>query len=726
MAMIREEAGGVLLRNDHVAYGLRAAPDGVVEHLYWGPPIPDLAGLSALPRTAARSLAIEMGGSTGRRLGFLPQECPTSGRGDFREPCVEARHSGGALVHFAFVDLSIDGGAPDISPLPSARGEDGETLTLRLTDRSAGLALLLRYTIWPDTPCLARSAELINEGASACIVERLASFSIDAPPGNYEALHLGGSWAREMSVRRERVGYGRFTISSRRGTSSAVHTPFVALLEPEVTETGGRVRAATLMYSGDHQFALEKAEFDDVRIQGGLRPGFGWRLGPGESLRSPQALLLTVDGGLGAMSAAWHDFIRKRISPARPIARRPIYVNTWEAGYFDVDENKVVRLADQAKAIGAEMLVLDDGWFKGRCDDTRALGDWTPDPERFAGGIAGLASAIRTKGLKFGLWFEPEMVSPNSELFRRHPEWAIGAGANAPSLGRHQRTLNLALPEVVDHLEATIAAFLQSGAIDYVKWDMNREMTDIDAPGLPHRYMLGVYSLLRRLTDRFPAVVFENCASGGNRFDLGMLSFMHQTWTSDASDPIARLTIQAGATHLFPPSVLASYVGPSPNDQNGRDAPLAARIHAAAFCGSRGFSIGEQDLAGHAEELKRASALFLETEDDVTHGRFHRLFSGRNETAWQVTSADDERILIGYFRVLAEANPPFRQLRLRGLTPGAHYRLRDGEDVWSAEALMNAGLPMPHVDPSANPNGMAALPFGDFSSAILRLQRLAV
>jgi len=434
------------------------------------------------------------------------------------------------------------------------------------------------------------------------------------------------------------------------------------------------------------------------------------------------------------MSHMWHEFISDKVSPkAFRHVPRPTYLNTWEAAYFDVDEDKVLHLADKAKDIGVDMLVLDDGWFEGRRDDTSSLGDWTADRERFPSGIPSLAAKVKAKGLKFGIWFEPEMVNPKSKLFNDHPDWILHVPGRKPSLGRNQLTLDLSRPEVIDYLYSQIDDILLCGDIDYVKWDMNRNMTEVGSAGLPknrqrevsHRYILGLYDLLRRLTTKYPNVLFENCASGGNRFDLGMLHYMAQNWTSDMCDPIGRLDIINGCSYLFPLDVTAAYIGPSPNHQNGRLSSIKTRFNAGAFCAARGISLNEADIVENEEELTALMAFAKSSAPDMVGGRFDRLIKSDNQVCWQYTSRDGHSVYLAYFHILAAPNQPFRRARMVGLDSGADYMLVEDGARYAGDALMQNGMPLPYVATGQVNDKVRYMEKGDFSSYLFTFKRAA-
>ena len=720
------------LHGQGFTYAMRVTPEGLLQHLHFGPPL-DAGALRPGHVRTHRDVASWHEATRDLSLNDLPQEYPVPGLSDYRHAAVAARgydgHLAGALLYRGH---EVVDGKPGLNGLPGADGEGASTLLIDLEEPRAGLAVRLAYTVWPDEGVIARSARIVNEGGAPVTLERALSASLDLPDGSYEAIHLHGSWAREFGVERTPLPAAKLVIDSVRGASSAAHSPFLALAEPGTTEEAGRVFAATLVYSGNHAFTAERGEFGDVRLSAGINPeGFAWRLEPGEAFQTPEALLVTTVRGLGGMSQAWHGFVRRRIVPGRwRDAPRPTYLNTWEAAYFAVDEDKVLGLAGRAAALGAEMLVLDDGWFEGRVHDRTSLGIWKADPERFPSGIPALAAKVRAKGLKFGLWFEPEMINPDSPLLAEHPGWTLHVPGREASLARGQLTLDLSRAEVCDQLYDQIATLLGCGDIAYVKWDMNRPMTDIGSAALPperqaevpHRYMLGLYGLLSRLTADFPDVLFEACASGGNRFDLGMLRFMPQGWVSDMCDPVGRAAILSGASLLYPPSVMAAYIGPSPNHQNGRVTSVEARYNAGALCAAQGLSLSEADLDAHGPELAGRVAEMKARAPSLLSGRFDRLLTGGNEVCWQHTTEDGARVDVMDLHILSGPNQPFRRVRLRGLDPDAVYVLGADGSRHEGQALMSHGLPLPPMAMMWT-GETAYLPRGDFVSALLVLRR---
>lgn len=715
------------LSNRFYSYVFRVTPEGLLEHMYYGAPLSKPLDIPVHHHRTLRHAVSHFEGHEHFNLNDTPQEFPSFGTSDYRFPAIHGRNSDGNTVFsLLYKKHKITSSKPDLKNLPSARGGDSHTLIVTLEDPLHKLTVDLHYTIYAEYGVLVRSAKFKNKSDQEIQLQHAFSSALDFPPGDYEVLHLHGTWSREFNEERISVPKGRFVVDSARGTSSAAHNPFIALMQKGTTEEFGRVYGTTLMYSGNFALSVERGEFEDVRLLAGINPfNFHWRLKPGKSFETPEALHVYADQGLRSMSHMWHEFVRDKISPPQfRYAPRATYLNTWEAAYFDVDGDKVLKMADKAKEIGVDMLVLDDGWFEGRKDDTSSLGDWVADQQRFPSGIPALAKKVKAKGLKFGIWFEPEMVNPKSALFEKHPDWVLHVPGRTSSLGRNQLTLDLSRDEVTDYLFDQIDAFLSCGDVDYVKWDMNRNMTEVGSAGLAknrqrevsHRYMLGLYKLLGKLTKKYPDIIFENCASGGNRFDLGMLSFMPQGWISDMCDPVGRLGIINGASYLYPLDTMAAYIGPSPNHQNGRVSSIQTRFMAGVFCAARGVSLNEETIDAHKDELKHLMALAKKTSADMVGGRFDRLINNGNAVCWQYTSRDESTVYLAYFHILAAPNLPFRRAHLTGLDSKAVYELEEDGSRFQGDALMHSGMPMPYVATGQVKDDMRYMEKGDFSS----------
>jgi alpha-galactosidase len=647
---------------------------------------------------------------------------PTPGSGDFRIPGLVVEGADGSTVlQLAYAGHRILPGKPALDGLPSTYVEaddEATTLEIDLRDEPTGLVVTVGLTVFAGRPVLAESLRLRNDGAAALRLRCAMSTVLDLPDSDWDLVHLAGAWGRERHVVTRPLVPGRHAISSSRGTSSHEHNPFIALRRPATTEDAGEALGVALVYSGNFLAEAEVAEFGTTRVRLGIEPdSFAWELAPGATFTTPEAVVVHVGDGLGAMSDAFHGLFRERLARGpwrdRP---RPILVNNWEGTYFGFDESRLVAMAEVARDVGIELFVLDDGWFGRRDDDTSSLGDWFVDRRKLPNGLDGLGRRIEELGLRFGLWIEPEMVSARSELFDAHPDWAIGVPGRPRTEGRQQLVLDMTRREVVDHVESVIADILGGAPISYVKWDMNRWITEPWSPSLPadrqgefaHRYVLGLYDLYARLTGRFPDILFESCASGGGRFDAGMLAFAPQAWTSDDTDAIERLAIQWGTSLAYPLSSMGAHVSAVPNHQVGRVEPLATRA-AVAFFGVFGYELDTTAFSpAERDAIRDQVAFYAANRELFQYGRFVRLhgpFDGDgNETAWMVVAPGRRRAILGVYRVLNRPNPGPRNIRLRGLDDDVAYRLSEwpqaagepaalvGPDLRRGDELRAAGL----------------------------------
>ncbi len=566
------------------------------------------------------------------------------------------------------------------------------------------------------------------------------SATLDLPDADWDLVTLSGAWARERHLRTARLRPGRQSVGSLRGASSLEHNPFVALHRPTTTEESGEAYGFSLVYSGNFLAEVEVDPFSTARVRIGIHPeAFAWRLEPGATFAAPEAVLVHSDRGLGALSHAYHRLYRDRLVRGawrdRP---RPILINNWEATYFDFDEAKLLELATVARDLGVELFVLDDGWFGRRDSDDRSLGDWVVDRRKLPNGLDGLARSVEALGLRFGIWIEPEMVSEESELFVAHPDWAIGVPGRARTPSRQQLVLDLSRPEVVDHLVGAISTVLAGAPISYVKWDMNRSITEPYGGSLPpdrqgeffHRHILGVYELYDRLTRAFPEVLFESCASGGGRFDPGLLAYAPQTWTSDDTDAVERLAIQWGTSLVYPTSSMGAHVSAVPNHQTGRLAPLATRAAVAAF-GVFGYELDATALSpDERAEVADQVAFYKEHRELLQRGRFLRLRGpldgDGNETGWMSVSDDASRAVVGFYRVLNRPNPGPSRLRLRGLDPGRSYRVTvrpaSGDPVDRANRGIRGGDELMRVGLIVESERHEAAEWGDFRAWLFVLE----
>lgn len=696
----------------HAYFGARLRHDSNLEGLVT---FQERASFSPNPVPEDKSISLDS----------LPQEYPQYGTSDFRSPAYQVRLANGArATELTYRSHQIIPGKPALAGLPAVYAEresEAETLELELEDRVFGLTVVLSYTVFADFDAIARSARFSNGSGDPIRLERALSASVDFPDASYDALYLSGAWARERHVQRRRLAPGVTGISSRRGSSSHQQNPFLALLRPDATEQQGEVYGFSLVYSGNFTAEAEVEQFGTTRVSIGINPfDFNWKLEPGETFQTPEAVLVYSAEGLGGMSRTYHRLYRTRLcrGPFRD-QERPILVNNWEATYFDFNADKIESIAKAGSELGIELFVLDDGWFGRRDRDNSSLGDWYEDRRKLPGGLADLARRVRDTGLQFGLWFEPEMVSPDSDLYRAHPDWCLHVPGRRRTEARDQLVLDLSRSDVRQYLYERLSDIFSNVPITYVKWDMNRNMTEIGSAASPaerqgeiaHRYMLGLYELLERLTGEFPHILFESCSGGGGRFDPGMLYYMPQTWTSDDTDAVERLKIQYGTSIVYPVSTMGAHVSAVPNHQVERTTPLAFRGD-VAMSGNFGY---ELDLTKFTDEeretAQRQIALYKEIRGLVQQGDLYRLqspFEG-NETSWMFVSPDQNEALLFYFRVLAEPNGPLRSVKLQGLDPAKDYEVADSGEVYGGDRLMSAGLSVAKVR-------------GDFSSLMVRLK----
>ena len=587
--------------------------NGHMGHLYFGKRIHDKADFSYLVEECQRPMTSYIyEGDRKFSLEHIRQEYPVYGTTDYRHPAIEILQKNGSRIsEFVYEGYEITAGKVKLQGLPATYTEsDEEAMTLRvyLKDALTGVLLELLYTVFSEYNAIARSVCVKNTGTETVHLLNVMSLSLDLPDQDYVWMQLSGAWARERYIKERTLEQGITAIDSRRGNSSHEHNPFMVLKRPNAGETSGEVIGFSLIYSGNFRMQAEVDTHDVTRITVGINPDrFDWKLEPGEEFQTPEAVMVYSDQGLNRMSQTFHRLYAKRLARGywrdRP---RPILNNNWEATYFNFTEDRLVQIASKAKECGVELFVLDDGWFGQRNDDHAGLGDWVANPERLPNGIKGLSERIEAMGIKFGLWFEPEMTNKDSDLYRAHPDWILHTPGRNASHGRYQYVLDFSRKEVVEYIYEMMAKILSEAKVSYIKWDMNRSITECYSVALPadrqgevfHRYILGVYDLYERLTSEFPEVLFESCSSGGGRFDPGMLYYAPQGWTSDDSDAIERLKIQYGTSLCYPISSMGSHVSVIPNHQVFRKTPLHTRANVAYF-GTFGY---ELDLNSLKEE----------------------------------------------------------------------------------------------------------------------------
>ena len=710
------------LRNDRISYVMGNLQGGILTHLYFGRRVKDYHAAAMLRRhRLAEDTSFSMQNCAMNRV---PQEYPSDGLGDMREGAlIVRRQDGTASCDLRFVSAEATEGKYGLPGLPAAYGGNARTLRLTLRDELLNMEVTLLYAIFDDCDVIARSAIITNQGSAPLVLERADSLCLELPDDRYDLITLSGDWARERDVIRRRLNPGHQGVSSLRGASSHQASPFVALVRPETTETLGEAIGAALVYSGSFFATADVDEQRCTRLRMGLNDRhFRWTLSAGEAFHVPEAVLAYSAGGLDGMSAQFHTLCREHIVRGKYAhAPRPILLNNWEATYFKFDEDKLVRIAEKAAQMGIELFVLDDGWFGHRDDDKTSLGDWTVDRRKLPNGLKRLVDRVHGMGMKFGLWFEPEMVSPDSELYRTHPDWAMQIAGREPIQGRNQLILDLSRADVCDFIYHAVADVLRENGIDYVKWDMNRNFSNVGSlaltamqmPELPHRYMLGLYSVLERLQADFPEVLFESCASGGGRFDLGMLHYMPQTWCSDNTDAVSRCRIQYGTSMVFPPFAMGAHISAVPNHQTGRITPLMTRAH-VAMSGCFGFELdlnllSEQELAQVRQVVARVKTL----RETLLYGNFHRLLSPfeGHDAAWLTVSGDKQEAILMAFRDLAQPNGSPLLVHLSGLDADKQYRVEETGEIYGGDELMYSGysLAFPQGDAASVSRTLRAL-----------------
>lgn len=697
------------LYNQEISYIIKILDNDQPGQLYYGKRLTHREDFSHLFEYAMRDMSsYAFEGNSTFSLENIKQEYPTFGCGDMRFPAYEIeRENGSHVVEFVYKEHKIYNGKPKLEGLPATYVEsddEAQTLELVLEDTSINTRIVLLYTIYEAFPVIARSVRFECDSDEKITLLSAMSACVDLPDKDYEMIDLAGVWARERYVRRHKLDYGIQSIYSMRGCSSYQFNPFLALARENADEFQGQVYGFSLVYSGNFLAQTEVDNYDTARVLMGIHPnGFKWTLGKGESFQTPEMVMVYSEAGLNGMSQTFHKLYRTRL--ARGTWRdkvRPILINSWEAFYFDFDAPKLLGLADAAADLGMELFVLDDGWFGKRDDSTSSLGDWYPNEEKLKGTLKELAEKINAKGLKFGLWIEPEMTNKDSDLYRAHPDWLLAEQGKRICHSRTQYVLDFSKKEVREYIGDMLENLLAEVPVSYIKWDMNRTFSEVFSNGndreyqgkVCHKYILGVYELYERLTSRFPHVLFESCASGGARFDPGMLYYAPQGWTSDDTDAIERLKIQYGTSMVYPVSCMGSHVSASPNHQTNRVTPLETRADVAYF-GTFGYELdllklGEEDKA----EIRRQIAFMKEKRDLIQKGTFYRLkspFEG-NETAWMIVSEDQKKALVGYYRVMQPVNVGFKRLKLKGLKEDTCYKVSGYDYDCYGDELMQVGM----------------------------------
>ena len=638
----------------------------------------------------------------------FPTEYSTHGIGDFRETCLAVKDSkGNTACKLQYSSHKIYEGKEKLHSMPATFGNEKECTSLEITciDKDLNLEVVLVYTVFENLDVVTRSVRIKNCNKDSITITKALSMCIDFDGINYDMISLHGSWARERHISRRKVTYGTQTVSSVRGESSHQDNPFIALLDSDATEESGNVYGFNFVYSGNFLAQVEGCQFDTTRVVMGINPtDFSWLLESNEEFTAPEVVMVYSDEGIGKMTRTFHDLYRNHLIRGKYKDRkRPILINNWEATYFDFNTEKLLAIAKEASKVGIEMLVMDDGWFGKRNSDNSSLGDWIVNEEKIQGGLKYLVDEVNKLGLEFGIWFEPEMISPDSDLYREHPDWCIHIEGRTPALCREQYVLDLTRKEVVDYIYESLKKVLSSANIKYVKWDMNRQLTDLGSNNIPperhgeifHRYMLAVYEMMDRLTTDFPDLLLENCSGGGARFDPGMLYYSPQIWCSDDTDAIERLKIQEGTAMVYPLSAMGAHVSDCPNHTVGRTTPFETRGY-VALAGTFGYELDITKISQEDRDMiPKQVEMYHKYNDLVRRGDYYRIanFSDNNGfDSYEVVSKDKSEVLVTCVQVLGRPNYHSRRIKLKGLIEDAMYRNEETNEVYSGGALMYAGI----------------------------------
>ena len=703
------------LQTKDSSYQMFADDKNVLLHLYYGEKIGEenLSGLIFCTDMGFAGNPEEAGPNRKYSLDALPQEIPGSGVGDFRDDMIEIRHADGSFAadfrfdSFEILDYSY--AIPGMPALYDTEEEKGETLVITMTEKASDIVLKLFYGVFEKENVITRAARLENHGETAIELEKMLSFSMDLMYENYEMIYFSGRHAMERTAERIPVQHAKVEIGSTRGTSSHHYNPAVILCEEGAGETHGSCIGACLVYSGNFVAAAQKDQKNQTRFQMGIHPtNFCFHLEKGEAFDTPQAILSYSGTGLTKLSQQYHEIIREHICRgAYKHAKRPILINNWEATYFDFNEEKILKIAEQAQKLGIEMLVLDDGWFGKREDDNSGLGDWFVNEKKMNGSMAQLAEKIHRMGMKFGLWFEPEMISEDSDLYRAHPDWAFAIPGRVPNHSRNQLVLDMTREDVREYLLERLTTIVHDAKIDYVKWDMNRSVCDVYSHvaaqnrngELYHRYVLGVYDLLERFLAACPDLLLEGCSGGGGRYDAGMMYYSPQIWCSDNTDAINRLSIQYGSSFFYPISTVGSHVSVCPNHQTGRVTPFRTRGD-VALAGSFGYEMDLNKISDEEKEMVKEQVAAMHQYYELTHeGLYYRLTGLKKQDfmAWEFVAKDQSRALLTIVKTDAEGNMLPVHTKVCGLAEDKLYRCSLDQEVRLGRTWNRAGLTLHQV-----------------------------
>ena len=697
------------LETENSSYVFRVLENQQLQHLYYGKRIHVKENYGNLASYQTRGFEVSYTADEERiQLSMIPNEYAAYGKGDFRHPAYQVQDATGSrITELKYQGYTLSTGKKRLEILPSTFDDDGdrsEVLTITLKDDVIGLVVKLNYTVFPKQNVIVRNVEFINEGEDELKLLKAMSLQLDLPDDEFDFIHFSGAWLRERQLYRTALRPGLQSIDSLRYSSSPQNNPFFMLSRKNTTEESGEVYGFNFVYSGNFQNSIEVDHFSTTRVLVGVNPvEFEYLLEPKMSFMTPEAVMSYSAQGMNALSQQLAIFYREHlVNPHFAKRPRPIVLNSWETMYFNLTTDKVLELARCGQQLGIELFVLDDGWFGHREGDDSSLGDWTTDYRRIPKGVSYIADEIHKMGMQFGLWFEPEMISIDSELYRTHPEWMICTPHRKPSVGRHQYVLDFTNQEVIDYLFDAISKMIDETKLEYIKWDYNRHITDAYTTTLPttrqmefgHRYILGVYQLLERLMKAYPEVLFESCSSGGGRFDLGMMYYAPQAWTSDDTDPIERLKIQHGTSYGYSLSMMSAHVSASPNEQSGRRTSLDTRA-AVAYFGVFGYELDVTTLdAEEAEKVKEQIRFYKKYRDVFQYGNFYRIRSPFEDDAvdWQVVSKDQSTSILVHTSLTSHLNPGYSVVKFCGLEDGKRYTIAGMDEEFYGDELMNAGI----------------------------------
>ncbi len=701
------------LHTKNSVYQMQVRDYDTLAHLYYGADIGDSDAshrIISLDRGFSGN-PYEAGDDRTFSLDVLPQEYSGYGNGDYRINAMEVTHEDGSdAIHLRYESYSMTEGKYSLKGLPCMFGnaDEAETLEIVLYDRITDLKVHLLYGVFYDLDVITRAVRIENKGDKIVTIQRAMSMEMDYPNKHMDLIHFYGRHAMERLTERLPLYHGVQSVESKRGMSSHQHNPFVILCDRPTSEKHGDCYGFALAYSGNFRCEIEVDQMEQTRLVIGIHPyHFSYRLNTGDVFETPEVIMAYSAKGLSGLSHIYHDAYRSNLIRSKYVtAPRPILVNNWEATYFNFNEEKLFNIAKNAKEIGLDMFVLDDGWFGKRDTDYSGLGDWVVNESKIKGGLPQLVKRIKALGMKFGLWIEPEMVSEDSDLYRNHPDWILRIPQRHMTRSRHQLNLDITRKEVRDYVMEQIFQVLDSCEADYVKWDMNRSVANVYSSALPgerqgevfHRYMLGVYEMMERLVTRYPNLLFENCAGGGGRFDAGMLYYSPQIWCSDNTDAIDRLKIQYGTSFGYPISTMGAHVSVCPNHQTGRTTPFETRA-VVASAGTFGFELDLEHLTPEEKEMAKKQILeYKQIEHLVQTGDYYRLsnpFHNDDYVLWQFVSKDKKETIVNGVQLRNEPNPHIHLIYPEGLLAEEHYKDTATGAVYTGAALMKAGIPLP-------------------------------